>query len=164
MRELPRGVYKLKGNRRYSVVKNIKGKTVSYGGFETVQQASAFSKQLCARLDANTIGLPSNWTAMTPEETLDFMLSKKPAAPRKRVERNGWTDIEKQQVVRQQQGKCALQYRGCSGELLPDRHAYDHIDSNSANNELTNCQALCLNCHGLKTASDRRRGWKPRAS
>ncbi len=28
---------------------------------------------------------------------------------------------------------------------------FDHIDGNSSNNYITNCQALCPNCHAKKT-------------
>jgi 5-methylcytosine-specific restriction endonuclease McrA len=28
---------------------------------------------------------------------------------------------------------------------------YDHIDGNRSNNKISNCQALCPNCHAKKT-------------
>ena len=32
---------------------------------------------------------------------------------------------------------------------------FDHIDGNKANNLSNNCQALCLNCHRIKTKSSK---------
>ena len=32
---------------------------------------------------------------------------------------------------------------------------YDHIDNDKTNNQLSNCQALCVNCHSKKIRQDR---------
>jgi 5-methylcytosine-specific restriction endonuclease McrA len=58
--------------------------------------------------------------------------------------------------IERQQHKCARQYAGCSVVLLPDRYAFDHKDGARENGSLENAQALCLNCHGVKTAIERR--------
>ena len=34
---------------------------------------------------------------------------------------------------------------------------FDHIDRDRSNNSLGNCQALCPNCHDLKTRRDQRK-------
>ena len=43
----------------------------------------------------------------------------------------------------------------CNNNLFYSR--YDHIDGNRSNNSLGNCQALCSNCHDLKTRRDQRK-------
>ena len=62
-----------------------------------------------------------------------------------KVERKGWTESEKEQVRINQDGKCAI----C--QKPPPRWEYDHIDGNRENNDLSNCQGLCPNCHSVKT-------------
>ncbi len=37
---------------------------------------------------------------------------------------------------------------------------FDHIDGNSSNNSLSNCQALCPNCHAKKTRKTKKRNLK----
>jgi len=34
-------------------------------------------------------------------------------------------------------------------------YEFDHIDGNKLNTDPSNCQALCLNCHGIKTERER---------
>ena len=36
---------------------------------------------------------------------------------------------------------------------------FDHIDGNSYNNSITNCQALCPNCHAKKTRKKNTKGF-----
>jgi hypothetical protein len=58
----------------------------------------------------------------------------------------------REQVLDVQKYKCA----NCNISIsLPLVH-YDHIDGNHSNNDISNCQALCPNCHSLKTDDDRR--------
>ena len=59
--------------------------------------------------------------------------------------RKGWKEAEKEQVRIRQDGKCAM----CQNH--PPRWEYDHIDGNRENNDLSNCQGLCPNCHSVKT-------------
>ena len=51
----------------------------------------------------------------------------------------------KKEVLNKQGYKCAICKRSAG---VWD---YDHIDGNSANNDVSNCQALCPNCHAKKT-------------
>lgn len=48
-------------------------------------------------------------------------------------------------VLEYQQNRCKL----CGKKS--DVWDYDHIDGNSSNNSISNCQALCPNCHAKKT-------------
>ncbi len=51
----------------------------------------------------------------------------------------------KRQVLKDQNYKCAICKRSAG---VWD---YDHIDGNRSNNGISNCQALCPNCHAKKT-------------
>ncbi len=60
--------------------------------------------------------------------------------------RKGWTEVEKEQVRIRQDGKCAK----CQ-KPPPARWEYHHMDGNTSNNSLENCEGLCPNCHSVKT-------------
>ena len=45
---------------------------------------------------------------------------------------------------------------------VPSQLDVDHIDGNKTNNEITNLQTLCANCHRLKTALNKE--WFPKGS
>ena len=51
----------------------------------------------------------------------------------------------KEDTIRKQHYKCAICKRGTS---IWD---FDHKDGNRSNNDTSNCQALCTNCHARKT-------------
>jgi HNH endonuclease len=51
----------------------------------------------------------------------------------------------KEDTIRKQHYKCAICKRGIS---IWD---FDHKDGNRSNNDPSNCQALCPNCHAKKT-------------
>jgi multisubunit Na+/H+ antiporter MnhB subunit len=51
----------------------------------------------------------------------------------------------KKQVLRDQDHKCAICRRN------KGTWDYDHIDGNRTNNDVSNCQALCPDCHAKKT-------------
>jgi len=59
--------------------------------------------------------------------------------------RRGWTSSQHREVLARQDGKCAK-----CGEYSTT-FQYDHIDNNHNNNDLDNCQALCPNCHDIKS-------------
>ncbi|TSA17957.1 MAG: HNH endonuclease, partial [Nitrosopumilales archaeon] len=61
------------------------------------------------------------------------------------LQRHGWTEIEKEKVRERQNGRC----RKC--ERPPPRWEYHHRDGNRSNNNLSNCEGLCPNCHSLET-------------
>jgi hypothetical protein len=51
----------------------------------------------------------------------------------------------KENAIRKQHYKCAIcKKSACIWD-------YDHIDGNRSNNDPSNCQALCPNCHAKKT-------------
>ena len=60
--------------------------------------------------------------------------------------REGWTEAQKEQVRIRQDGLCAM----CQ-KLPPARWEYHHIDGDTSNNSLENCEGLCPNCHSVKT-------------
>jgi hypothetical protein len=59
--------------------------------------------------------------------------------------RQYFSSCVKENAIRKQHYKCAI----CKKSVgIWD---YDHIDSNRSNNDPSNCQALCPNCHAKKT-------------
>ena len=56
------------------------------------------------------------------------------------------------QVLKAQKYKCA----NCGISISPPLVHYDHLDGNHSNIKISNCQALCPNCHSLNTDDDRR--------
>ena len=63
--------------------------------------------------------------------------------------RKRFTKNTKLAVLQSQNNICRL-----CGHLL-DVWEYDHIDGNKANNLISNCQALCPNCHARKTKDEK---------
>ena len=60
--------------------------------------------------------------------------------------REAWSKVQKEQVRIRQDGKCAK----CQ-KPPPARWEYHHMDGNSSNNSLENCEGLCPNCFSVKT-------------
>ena len=58
----------------------------------------------------------------------------------------GWSEAEKEKVRIRQDGKCAKCQRP-----PPARWEYHHMDGDTSNNSLDNCEGLCPNCHSVKT-------------
>ena len=63
----------------------------------------------------------------------------------RRKRRQYFSSEVKRQILRDQNYKCAICKRSAG---LWD---YDHIDGDRSNNDSSNCQALCPNCHARKT-------------
>ncbi|MGD9533377.1 MAG: PsbP-related protein [Candidatus Nitrosocosmicus sp.] len=63
----------------------------------------------------------------------------------KYVERRGFSDSDKNEILHRQKNLCAHCKR-----FLSVRD-FDHIDGDRSNNDISNCQALCPNCHAIKT-------------
>ena len=66
--------------------------------------------------------------------------------------RRGFSTLQKEKVLKNQKNRCA-NYRRCKNkfkELMVLPH-WDHIDRNDSNNKISNCQALCANCHDGKS-------------
>jgi len=62
------------------------------------------------------------------------------------LQSEGWSEVQKEQVRIRQDGLCAM----CQ-KLPPARWEYHHIDGNSSNNSLENCEGLCPSCYSVKT-------------
>tara|TARA_B100000676_G_C17521574_1_gene553063 strand:- start:47 stop:487 length:441 start_codon:yes stop_codon:yes gene_type:complete len=57
----------------------------------------------------------------------------------------------KQSTMQNQDGKCNM----CGIPLNNYIAQYDHVDNDKTNNQPSNCQALCANCHSEKTKMNR---------
>ena len=60
--------------------------------------------------------------------------------------REPFSELVKQTTLQNQDGKCNM----CNMPLSNYVIEYDHIDNDKTNNQLSNCQALCINCHSKK--------------
>ena len=83
------------------------------------------------------------------EKTLDFVagifLAPEKSSQKKTGKRRQFTKKTKLAVLVVQGYKCKI----CKDRL--DEADFDHIDDDRSNNSITNCQALCPNCHAKKT-------------
>ena len=72
-------------------------------------------------------------------------LQKTTTSGKYRRKRRQFSKLTKQKVLIQQNFRCV----SCHNHLeIAD---FDHVDGNKANNDISNCQALCPNCHAKKT-------------
>jgi hypothetical protein len=71
--------------------------------------------------------------------------------------RRNFSRSQKTEVLKNQKNRCANYGHSffavnCKNKfnewVLPE---WDHIDSNDSNNKISNCQALCSNCHTVKS-------------
>ena len=60
--------------------------------------------------------------------------------------REPFSELVKQTTLQNQDDKCNM----CNISLNKYVIEYDHIDNDKTNNQLSNCQALCINCHSKK--------------
>jgi len=99
-----------------------------------------------------------------PEQNQDFWKSEKQIkleqqiVEEKKIQiRKGFSDSVRYQVLKNQNHRC----NDCGkqiGELPKGKlvlYELDHIDSERSNNDISNCQALCLECHAKKTHKSR---------
>ena len=68
--------------------------------------------------------------------------------------RRNFSKSTKELVLREQKNRC----KDCAKKSK--NWDFDHIDGDSSNNILNNCQALCPNCHAKKTRSIKKRNLK----
>lgn len=83
------------------------------------------------------------------EKTLDFVagifLASEKSSQKKTGKRRQFSKKTKLSVLLAQGYKCKI----CKARL--DEADFDHIDDDPSNNSISNCQALCPNCHAKKT-------------
>ncbi len=68
--------------------------------------------------------------------------------------RRSFSKSTKAKVLKMQNNRC----KACGKKL--DVRDFDHINVDSSNNSLENCQALCLECHRKKTQNIKQRKLK----
>lgn len=61
-----------------------------------------------------------------------------------------FTEKQKCEEVRLAKGRC----RKCNNEVKADAYDFDHKDGNPLNNSQENCQLVCTNCYGIKSAKE----------
>ena len=69
-------------------------------------------------------------------------------------DRRSFSKSTRANVLKMQNNRC----KSCAKKL--DVRDFDHIDGDSSNNSLENCQALCLDCHRKKTQKIKQRKLK----
>ena len=76
------------------------------------------------------------------KKILSYISGKKivPAIPQIR----SWNTIQKEEVRKRQYQMCNICY------TKPAKWAYDHIDGDKKNNDISNCQGLCQKCKSEK--------------
>jgi len=79
------------------------------------------------------------------------ILEKSLSKPKSRC---GFSKSIKDETLKRQNYRCNI----CDKES--DVWDFDHIDGDSSNNSLENCQALCPNCHAKKTRKIKQRKFK----
>jgi len=88
----------------------------------------------------------SNETDDILSQAIKLVESEKKTKP-KSAKRKQFTKQTKLLVLISQRNNC----KSCGQSLTVVN--FDHIDGNSSNNDFSNCQALCPNCHAKKTRS-----------
>lgn len=68
-----------------------------------------------------------------------------------KLKRKDFSEKTKKATLIKQKYKCNM----CKKKL--DVINWDHIDGNRSNNSITNCQALCPNCHAKKSRKKNRK-------
>jgi predicted restriction endonuclease len=112
------------------------------------------SKKLLKKLDGTISGIsyfldPKNFD-LSPEndalvELASSLILDSEKKKGKKGSRKQFSKLTRQAVLIAQKFRCML--CGIQLEIVD----FDHIDGNSSNNSISNCQALCPNCHAKKT-------------
>jgi len=102
-------------------------------------------------LDLNSLGLSSEKEALLEVASSLILNSEKKKLGNVQKtslgtsKRRQFSKLVKKQVLIKQNFQCD----SCKNRL--EIIDFDHIDGNSSNNDISNCQALCPNCHAKKT-------------
>jgi len=128
--------------------------------------ANSSTRKLLRKIDSTLPGLsnildPRNfdlsWEEKTAIEIASSLIlaSEKESKPSKigvkTSKRRQFSKLTKQKILISQKFRCAK----CKNRLeIAD---FDHIDGDKTNNDVSNCQALCPNCHAKKTRKRDRR-------
>jgi len=88
-------------------------------------------------------GLNKNQNEILDIAASYLLLAEK--ARKKKGIRQQFSKLVKQKVLIRQNFRCKL----CLNTLV--EIDFDHIDGYTSNNDISNCQALCPNCHAMKT-------------
>jgi len=76
-----------------------------------------------------------------------IVLSAMKDKQKKLGKRKQFAKLTKENILKKQKNRCKL----C--DKKSDIWDFDHIDEDKANNDISNCQALCPNCHAKITRS-----------
>ena len=85
---------------------------------------------------------------------LELILRIAEKSMEKPTKRRSFSKVTKKKVLARQHHMCIF----CGNKL--DVTDFDHIDGDSSNNNLNNCQAMCPNCHAKKTRNMKNRKLK----
>jgi len=95
-------------------------------------------------IDFDNFGLTKNEEKLV--EGLSVLVNKALSDNEKKLrKRKNFSKLTKETVLKKQRNRC----KKCWRKMEPPH--FDHIDGNRTNNDISNCQALCPNCHAKKT-------------
>ena len=64
------------------------------------------------------------------------------------AKRRNFSEVVRKEAIRKQNGKCNM----CKGKLMAYNIDLDHKNGKRSDNNLSNCQVLCVSCHRRKHA------------
>ena len=97
-------------------------------------------------IDLNDFGLTKNEKKLL--EGFSILVDKALSDDEKKLrKRKNFPKLTKETVLKKQRNRC----KKCWGKMDPPH--FDHKDGDRSNNHISNCQALCPNCHAKKTRS-----------
>ena len=160
---LPKHVYKRKSDGKFIAQFKFQGHQKGWA-FDTVEEAAAQVEKVLKSWDKRIeersgprapTGLADSSTEVILESHLNHA-KKKTHVPKRKKERQNFTEAQKRVIKKRQDNMCNLKKIGCSGKLYVHRFEFDHIDGDPSNNDTSNGQAICMNCHGWKTENDKK--------